>query len=202
MSFDDGRQGGGSYGGPADVGSRQRPGAPPGGRGPGGWQTARENRGIIPQVTVRPPWIEKPQEATDFNTAGTLLSRTNANTPQLFDGTGGTRAASFQIPEKNVGTIRAITILANALLVTSDIVWTLLFDNRPVSGWNDLTISPRAAGSLEFSWTPDETFVPVPENTLIEWRVLVIDGGTYQVSVTMHGWFYPTSVASRYRLAA
>lgn len=195
------RQGGGSYGGPQDIADRNRGAQDPRARrGPGGWPSPYSGDGVSAQLSVRPPFIERPEEASDFNTSGTLFGRNIANTPQVFDGTGGGRDATFVVPRTNVGAIRAISILANGLLVTSNISWSLLFNNRPVTGWNDITINPRAAGSVEVSWGPDETFIPVPENTTIEWRVQVFDAGTYQLSVQMHGWFYPISIHQRYRV--
>ncbi len=144
-----------------------------------------------PNYVVGPPTVERPPEAADFFLSDTLTGRTSANTPAVFP------LATFQIPPNNVGVIRSISILANSLLVTSDIRWSLLFNDVPVTGWNSLTIAPRAAGSIESSFVPDETFIPIPEGSSISWSTLVVDAGTYQLSITYHGWFYPLSVAQR-----
>lgn len=132
--------------------------------------------------------MQRPPLARDFNLSDTLASRTAANTPALFPN------AQFQIPAGRVGVIRSISILANSLLVTSDIRWALLFNESAEPGWDRLTINPRAAGSVEVSWTPEETFIPVPEGSLIDWRVTVLDAGTYQVSISAHGWHYPVEL--------
>ncbi len=168
--------------GPADIGSRPREGRGAGTRGlgiPGGG---------TPQFTVGLPTVHRPPNAVDFNLFGTLVGRTAANTPALFP------TAQQIIPSGNVAVIRAVSILANGLLITSDIRWDLLYNESAVPGWVDLTINPRAAGSVEVSWTPEETFIPVTENATIDWRVRVIDAGTYQVSVGYHGWYYPLSL--------
>lgn len=137
--------------------------------------------------SVAPPYVERPTTAKDFFMSGTQTGRVIANTPSEFPG-------SFTVPSNNVGVIRSVSILANSLLITSEILWTLRFNGTAVEGWNLLTITPRAAGSIEVSFTPQETFIPVPEGSRISWDVRVVDAGTYQVSVTTHGWFYPTSV--------
>lgn len=171
---------------PLDVELRQRPGRGAGasggplGSGPGG-------RGI-PNYVVGPPTVQRPPDATDFFTSPTLTGRTLANSPSLFGGV-------IQIPRNNVAVIRSISILANGLVITSDLVWTLQFNQVAVTGWNRLTINPRAAGSIEVSFVPEETFIPVPEGAVISWLFRVLDGATYQVSVNTHGWFYPVTLA-------
>jgi hypothetical protein len=146
--------------------------------------------GIGPAFVYGPPWSDRPPSATDFNLFGTLFARTNANTPTTFP------TAQFQVPGGNVAVIRSLSILANNLLTTSVLRWDLLFNNAPAPGWSGLTINPRAAGSVEVSWTPEETFIPVPEGALIDWRFTVdpTDGGTYQVSIAYHGWLYPLAL--------
>ncbi|MGE0161061.1 MAG: hypothetical protein AB7T31_16820 [Gemmatimonadales bacterium] len=168
---------------PHDITYRPRPGRDvtfSGGGGGAGYGA--------PNFTVGAPTVERPPLAQDFNLFGTLASRTAANTPALFTG------ARFQIPAGRVGVIRSLSILANSLLVTSDVRWAVLFNANAEPGWNALTINPRAAGSVEVSWTPEETFIPVPEGATIDFRVTVLDAGTYQVSVAAHGWHYPVEL--------
>lgn len=185
--------------GPWDIAAR---GAQPGGRRGGGGGFAAGGGGgggglppspSIGNVVISPPTVERPPEATDFNTFGTLASRDNANTPAFFP------TAQFIIPATNVGVVRSVSILANALLTTSDIRWTLFSNRSPVPGWTELTINPRSAGSVEVSWGPFETFIPVDEGATLEWQVTVLDAGTYQVSVAMHGWFYPSRIAGNFQ---
>ena len=167
---------------PVDIRNRLRA-APGGGRGggPGG-------RGGGLNYVVGPPTVERPPLAIDFNQQGTLTARTSGNTPAQFVD------ADFQVPPNNVAVLRSISILENALLIDSDIIWTLRFNARNVPGWDALTMSARAAGSLEVSWPPEETFIAVPEGVQIAFTTTVRDGGTYQLSVQFHGWFYPASV--------
>lgn len=177
----------GERGAPIDIGARPRPGRQVGGGGGGGALGIPGQHGV-PTFVAAAPWTERPPGATDFNLADTLTARTSANTPALFPN------AQFRIPQGQVGVIRSFLILANGLLVTSDIQWTLLFDNNPAPGWAGLTINPRAAGSVEQAWVPEETYIFCPEGAVIDWRVLVVDAGTYQVSINYHGWYYPSSL--------
>lgn len=168
---------------PLDIEARPRPGRTArwaGGGGGGGYGA--------PAFVIGAPYVEKPPGARDFNLFSTLAARTSVNTPALFP------TAQFQIPAGNVGVIRAVSLLVNNLLVTSDVRFDLLFNESAVVGWNNLTVNPRAAGSVEVSWTPEETFIMIPEGSVIDWRVRVIDAGTYQVSVGYHGWFYPVNL--------
>jgi len=177
---------------PPDIAERMR-GSKAGGRGyaGGGYDIEVPGQGGVPKAAyvVALPSVDKPPFASDYNLFGTLAARTSANTPAEI--------AAFQIPPNTVGVIRSISILANALLITSDIVWILKYNDVAVTGWNELTISPRAAGSVEVSWVPEETFIFVPEGSRISFDVLVRDAGTYQLSVTAHGWFYSSALAAQ-----
>lgn len=179
---------GGANGIPQDIADRMR-GSTKKGYAGGGYDVRLTpgDAGYVPaQFRVALPIVEKPPGASDFNIAGTLAARNIANSPSTL--------ATFQIPANSVAAIRAISILANALLVTSDIRWILRFNGVAVTGWNALTINPRAAGSVEVSWTPEETFIRVPEGSLVSWDVNVVDAGTYQLSVQFHGWFYSVAL--------
>lgn len=144
--------------------------------------------GILTPI-LAPPWVWKPPQATDFNVFATLTGLDTANTtpPAEFP------ASVFNVPGGNIAVIRSVSILANNLLVSSNLRWTLLVNSTPTTGWTQLTINPRAAGSVEVSWTPEETFIAIPEGSRISWVVQVLDGGTYQLSVSYHGWFYPAT---------
>lgn len=179
---------GGHNGVPEDVASRMR-GSNKKGFSGGGYQVTippGQPGGAQVSFQVMLPIVQKPPGASDFNIFGTLAARTTVNTPAQL--------ASFQVPSNNVAAIRAISILANGLLVTSDIVWALKYNGVAVTGWNRLTINPRAAGSVEVSWPPEETFIRVPEGSLVTFDVEVLDGGTYQLSVAFHGWFYSVAL--------
>lgn len=184
---------GGREGMPLDVAHRGQSG--PGGRGPGGWMVEGGGGGyanLASRWSVNLPTDSRPPTATDFQIDGTLGARTAVNTAPglptaVFPG-------AFQVPANNVAVIKSISLLANGLLVTSNIRWRLRYNAGLVAGWSNLTINPRAAGSVELSFTPEETAIPVPEGALVDFVVQVLDAGTYQVSVQAHGWWYSTSL--------
>lgn len=183
---------GGREGMPLDVAYRGQSGRP-GARGPGGWLVEGGGRGAYPVAfQIELPTEARPPQATDFQIAGTLAGRTAANTTP--GAAGALFPSSFQLPANQVGVLKSISLLANGLLVTSNIRWRLRFNGGLVAGWSDLTINPRAAGSVELSFTPEETSIPVPEGALVDFVVQVLDAGTYQVSVQAHGWYYSTSL--------
>lgn len=168
---------------PVDVaGFRADPGAA---RGPGGYGPPPPP----PSYVVGLPTQDRPTAARDFQLFSTLTGLDLAAGPTPFPDT-------VQLPGDQVGVIRSISILANSLLVTSDILYTLRFNQTPVAGWNRLTINPRAAGSVEVSWPPQETAIPVPAGAKIDVVARVLDGGTYQVSVALHGWWYSIRLAA------
>ena len=166
------------YGGGSAGAGPLPPGSDPAGQGAAG-----------AQLVVTPPWVEKPPEGYDFNMFGTLTGLNSANTPTKFTGGG-----VFQVPGGNVGVIRSFSILGNQWLLSSNVLWRLLFNDVAQPGWDALTINPRAASSVEFGWDVQETFILIPEGALIEWGLQVLDLGTYQVSVAAHGWYYPTRI--------
>ena len=178
---------------PLDVEHRGSGAPAQGPRGPGGWPSGEFSvsgslggQGAA-QFSVSAPWVERPSSATDFQLQSTLVARTSANTPAIFP-------ELVQIPQGNVAVIRSVALLANNLLVTSDLRWTIRTDGVPMIGWNRITIPPRAAGSVEVSYGPDETYAHVAEGRLIDVQFEVIDPGSYQVSVSLHGWFYSAAL--------
>lgn len=174
---------------PLDVANRLRPGARRG-YSAGGYSIRIPGQATGPAIefSVGLPVQVKPPSGVDFNMDGTQAGITSASGIVTLD--------TFQVPPGNVGVVRSFSLLANGLLTTSDIRWALLFDGVPVPGWNSLTINPRSGGSVEVSYTPDETYIRTPEGSLLAWTVQVLDGGTYQVSVSAHGWFYPAQLAT------
>lgn len=172
---------------PLDIASRLRP-PPKRGFSGGGYSIRIPGQAGAPpiQFSVGLPSVVKPPGGVDFQLDGTAAGLTAAS--------GSVELASFQIPPGNVGAIRSLALLANGLLVSSDLRWTLLLDAVAVPGWNNLTINPRSAGSVELTYAPEETYIRAPEGALVSIRVRVLDAGTYQLSAAVHGWFFPSQL--------
>ncbi len=187
-----GREATGGGRAPEDVRSGIRPGR---GRGGGAGAPARSaigRAGRAADVVVFPPTVQRPPSAKDFNPLDFVSGLDAGGSP--------VRPAGLQveIPSANVAVIRSLTLNINDMVPTTDVVWRLLFDGSPVQGWSPVTIFPRNAASVAVSWTPEETFIPVPEGADIAVELEVRDTGSYDVGASYHGWWYPQVVASRY----
>jgi hypothetical protein len=141
-----------------------------------------------------PPSFAPPPGAQDFQRTG----RSTVAGPSTTTILGNT---TFTIPRGSVGYIRSLTWDANALSVTSDISFTVLFNQAPVPGWQDLRLFPRAASSASLAYSPDETYIWVPDGQTISLQVTVTDGASYLIGGQYHGWYFSKSIAAEYGLA-
>lgn len=130
--------------------------------------------------------------ARDVNRFGILTGATSGSTPAVLTG------SAFTLPGGMVGVIRSIVLDVNSLLASSDITWTLRFNQSPVQGWDALTIFPRNVAAAQLAWVPEETMIPIPEATTVDFRGTIADGGTYTFGVAWHGWYYPQDVENRF----
>jgi len=94
------------------------------------------------------------------------------------------------VPPNNVGVVRSVTLGVNNMLVSTNVIFRLRFDQVPVTGWERLVIFPRAATSVVESFGPDETYELTDEGSLVDIEVQVVDAGTYQIGVGLSGWYY------------
>lgn len=127
----------------------------------------------------------KPPTGQDFVVSGNGAGFNAANTPAVMPG------SAFQVPENRVGVIRSVVLQVNTLLLTSNLVWRLRFDQSPVPGWNALTVFPAPIASFALAFGPEETFITVPEGSGIDVEFTVVDAAAYAAGVTYHGWHVP-----------
>jgi len=146
-------------------------------------------------VALNPPTDVRPPSARDFTLSGTLAGAAVGTTPAVIPG------AAFVVPVGNVGVIRSVVFLVNNLLLTSQVSFTLTFNAGAVEGWSNIPVAARVAASVSTSFGPEETALPVPENTAIAVVVTVLDGAVYQVSTIIHGWFYPKEIGAPFDAA-
>lgn len=83
------------------------------------------------------------------------------------------------------------------MLVTTVIALALTINEGVAPGWS-YNIFPRAAASVALSFGPEETFIKVPDGSLVGFQVTLTDAGTYTVGGTFHGWHFSKSVAEEY----
>jgi hypothetical protein len=130
--------------------------------------------------------------ARDINRFGVITGATTGNTPAQLPG------SPFILPQGMVGVIRSIILDVNNLLPSSDLVWSLRFNQSPVQGWDALSIFPRNVAAAQLAYTAEETAIPIPEGVEVDFLFTVNDGGTYTAGATWHGWMYPADVAERF----
>ena len=141
-----------------------------------------------------PPSFAPPPGAQDFQRTG----RSTVNGPGTTTILGNT---TFRLPRGSVGYIRSLTFDVNALSVTTDIEFSLLFNGAPVPGWTNLALFPRAASSASLAYGPEETYIWVPDGQTVSLEVTVIDGASYLIGGQYHGWHFSKSIAAEYGLA-
>ena len=188
-------RGHGGTGTASGQGSPGRPMGPPSGGGSG--------PSTGPGVPIAfPADIFPPPGGLDFNQFGQSQALDTAATTSPATGPLGIvlvpgitasftgNGLSFQVPPLNIAVVRDVSIFVNAMVITTDIRWRLTQDGSIIPGW-ELSISPRAAGSVEISFIPQSTLVRIREGALIELAIEVVDAGTYQAGGQFHGWVWP-----------
>lgn len=157
----------------------------------------RDARGGLANATgsiPSPRWFPVP-EAQDFFGFATLAVVTGPGTTAVLSLPRGV----INVASQNVAVVRSLTYVINSMLPTTDVFFTLRFNEAPVQGFDRLQAGPRSAASVGFSFTPEEVMIDVPEGSKIDQTVTVVDPGTYQVSASFKGWWYPKDVWDRWQ---
>lgn len=168
---------------PAGLGLT-RGGAPAsvGGAGPAG--ALDRLGGLVKTAAIPPYWLNKPPEGIDFyfNVEGVLAAGVGS-TLILVD----TPATLIQVNYEAV--VASVNIFVDAPTTALGAVWTLRFNESPVSGWDSLRTFARAANNLSIEFSGN---AQVPGGTKID--VLVTNtnaGGPWTVGVEVTGWAWP-----------
>lgn len=160
------------------------------GGGGGGWSGTGPGVGgaaspsePIQRIHTVPPWFDvRPPSAREIGPLRALQAGfTAANTPAVLP-------FAFTLPSARTGAIKSFGIQASNLLLTSQIFWTIFFNEIPVQGFTDVSLYPAAAVVSGLNWEPSEVNLIVPEASVITVGVNVLDGGTYQLGAELHGW--------------
>lgn len=132
-----------------------------------------------------PPDYFPPWNATDFFIQGTAAGLAS---PSPLTQVG----ADVQLPGQSVGVIRDIQLGISAMTTATAVVFSIFINGAPaLGGWGSLTIAPRAAGYVSASYLPESTRVLVPAGSLVQCFVQLNAGGPSDVSMSLHGWFWP-----------
>lgn len=183
---------------PVDLpGPRRRPlPEEPGGYYGGGVQDRGVDAAKASIISTPPPELYPPPEGQDFQPFG-QVTITGPGTTAEITGT------AFRFPSNAVGVIRSVTISINALLLTSDVRFSLRQNKSPIQGWDNLRFPPTGVAFFSLTYPAEETLLRIADGALLDMIVTVgaLDAGTYQVNATYHGWYYDKTVANRYRQA-
>lgn len=188
-----------SPGTPSDIRARGGPATAtrPGGGSPyGGFQelpTAPGARAGHEAITVSLPTPDEVQypQAEAFYLAGNANVALGVPTP----------LASFQIPVGMVGIGRSV-VLSVVNLTTADVVdFWIRANTAPVAGWDARRIPSANASSAIVTYGPDETWPRFPQGGLVQVGVTVQAGGPVAAEMQLAGWYYPQTLAARFRAA-
>lgn len=142
-------------------------------------------------LTRFPANFVPPPTALDFNASA------NRN---FGPGPATATIATFRIPRGSIGVVRSLSFQINNMLVTTIINFSLTINEAPVPGWT-YSIFPRAAANVVVSFGPEETFIKVPDGSLIGFQVTRQDAGTNLVGGLFHGWHFSKTIAAAYGMA-
>jgi hypothetical protein len=138
--------------------------------------------GIARMLQVYLPEVYPIPSAIEFNTQ---VSK-DTNVVETAD-----IGLTVNIPESNVGIVRAVLLQINDMLTTTNVTWTLQFNGAPVPGYSKISMFPRSAPFVGNSF---DAFVRVPSGTKITVQYDNVDGGSYKVGAAVSGWFWPESL--------
>lgn len=163
----------------------------PGGGGGGGFPLPAQR---APSIDIPVPWQVRPPGAREIYAQGDATGFNAAGTPAVIPG------SQFTLPANHVGILRSVVLSVNTMLITSALTWTFRQDGIPIEGWGQLTIFPRAAGSVAEAFGPEETFIFLPEGGVtIDVFFNVTDAAAYQAGVSYHGWSYPKAAWDQFQ---
>lgn len=150
--------------------------------------------GQPPQVSDLTQQIFLPEvfpipDAKEFNPLGSQAT-TVVQFNQTITGT------TFTVPSSTFGVIRSVTLYITNMLTTTNVTYSLVINNSPVQGYNQLSIFPRAAPFVSNAFDCMLRFSgPADIKMVFDNR----DGGTYVVGGAYSGWFWPQSSDTRWR---
>ena len=140
------------------------------------------------QLTKLPAYFMPPPTAQDFSASANQ---------SVGPGPTVVTIATFRIPRGAVGVIRSINFNINNMLATTIVALALTINEGVASGWS-YNVFPRAAASVSLSFGPEETFIKVPDGSLVGFQVTLTDAGTYIIGGLFHGWHFSKNIAQEY----
>ena len=134
---------------------------------------------------VFPPDYFPPRDATDFFINGAAAGLAG---PSGLVQVG----ADVKIPQASRGVIRDVNLGISNMTAATLASFQIWIDGAPAfGGWGNLFIAPRAASYVSSSALPESTRILVPAGGLVQCFVELTAGGPSDLSMTVHGWFWP-----------
>jgi hypothetical protein len=149
-------------------------------------------RGVINMtraLQIPMPEVFPIPDAHEFNITGSVASPGAANNVAI---TGCT----FDIPDASLAIIRSVSLYITGMIATTNVLWSLLRDNQPLPGYQNISIFPRAVASIGLSL---DAFLRVRGKCTISMQFSNIDGAAYVVGGAFSGWYWPETSDARWR---
>lgn len=147
------------------------------------YQDANTGPGIDRALQVYLPEIYPIPGANEFNILAqkaTVAVEANTDIGLVVD-----------VPKNNIGIIRGLNIFISDMLTTTNVTWTLMVNNGPATGYNNISIFPRTSPFVGNSF---DAFVRVPQGASIRVVFSNVDGGSYTVGASVSGWSWPQTL--------
>lgn len=105
--------------------------------------------------------------------------------------------AQAVIPPNVMGIVKSLTFQIDNMLITTNVVFTLLYNLVPVQGYNNIKLFPRAAPYVGLEYDTPFRFVGPGTFTC---TFSNLDGGTYTVGVNFDGFYWPVTSDGRWKM--
>jgi len=165
-----------------------------GGRGvilPPNVAAARAGGDITRSLEIPLPEVFPIPDAKEFNIEGSIAS-VGASNNTLITGT------SFVIPTGNLARISGLALYITNMLVTTNVVWSLVSNGQALPGYQNVAMFPRPAAFVSNAF---DVFLRVRGEVTLSVIFSNLDGGTYVVGAAFSGWFWPETSDTRWKSA-
>lgn len=94
--------------------------------------------------------------------------------------------------------VNAFTVYVQNMLVTTNVLFTLLQNGTPVNGFNNLKIFPGNSPRISNTFDAPIRFTGA---TTLQVKITNVDGGNYVLGAAVSGWQWPISSDRRWKSA-
>lgn len=102
----------------------------------------------------------------------------------------------YRVPESSLGIIRVFGVGITNMVPTTNVIYRLLVNGKPVPAWGNFRLFPGAGTRITSSVG---TWVELTNNDEVSVEIQNIDGGIYQVGANYSGWVWPESLDRQWK---